>query len=106
MQEENLVESIAQIIERESVGAVVLGDARAFSGAENVVTEEVEHFAHALSERIAIPVYRTREAGSSQEAARFAPKGKKHDDSSAAAIILQRFLDAYSMNRASKSKDE
>ena len=88
-----LIEAIVQIVRRERVGAIVLGDSLALSGARNAMTDTVEQFARELEERIVLPVHLTREAWSSQEAARFAPKGKKHEDSSAAAIILQRYLD-------------
>ncbi len=93
--DERLFDTLARIIQEEKVGAIIIGDARALSGAENALTAEAEVFARELEERTQLPVHRTREAWSSQEAARFAPKGKKHDDSAAAAIILQRFLDAH-----------
>ena len=48
-----------------------------------------------LHQTVTIPIHRSREAWSSQEAARFAPQGQKHNDSAAAAIILQRFLDSH-----------
>jgi putative holliday junction resolvase len=88
---------ILEIIEAEKVAAVVIGDARAASGAENPVTFEADRFAEELGEAIAIPMHRAWEAWSSVEASRFAPKGV-HDDSAAAAIILQRFLDSKSQN--------
>lgn len=92
--DDKVVDTIVHIVEREKVGAIVVGDARALSGAHNDMTAEVESFARTLEEAGHVSVHLAREAWSSQEAARFAPKGKKHDDSSAAAIILQRFLDS------------
>lgn len=75
------------------VEAVVVGDARAASGADNPITSEADAFAESLKMHLRLPVHRVREAWSTVEASRFAPKGKEHDDAAAAAIILQRFLD-------------
>lgn len=89
----HVLENIAHVIEQKSVKCVVMGDTRADSGASNAITHESEDFAKKLSERTTLPVERVREAWSSFEAARFAPDQKKRDDA-AAAIILQRYLDA------------
>lgn len=91
--DKSALDRIAGIIAREHVGEIVIGDARAATGAENPVTFEADRFAEKLGAHVKIPMYRAREAWSSVEAGRFAPKGV-HDDSAAAAIILQRFLDA------------
>lgn len=93
------IDRIGQIAARENVGAFVIGDARALSGAENPITNEVEDFAKFLGAHTGLPVEFSREAWSSMEAARFAPKGKEHDDAAAAAIILQRFLDQHGPDR-------
>lgn len=90
----NLLRELGHVIEEERIEAVVIGDARALSGAENTITAESDAFTKRLKETFNIPAHRMREAYSSAEAMRFAPPGKRHDDSSAAAIILQRFLDA------------
>lgn len=84
---------VARLVADEQAGVVVVGDARTFGGGENEVTAAADAFATALSRVLSVPVRRAREAWSSAEAARYAPAGKKHDDASAAAIILQRFLD-------------
>lgn len=89
------VDRIAQIAAREGVQKIVLGDARAMNGAENPITGEVEAFAKMLSGHSGLPLDLAREAWSSVEAARFAPKGKEHNDAAAAAIILQRYLDSH-----------
>lgn len=89
----NALGIILELIETEKVGAVVVGDTRAATGAENPVTFEADRFCEALEDQLDIPMHRAWEAWSSVEAGRFAPDGK-HDDSAAAAIILQRFLDS------------
>lgn len=87
------IDALRAMVAAESVGAVVVGDARTLSGEANTVTAASDAFSRKLEEALTVPVYRAREAWSSMEAARFAPKGKTHDDAAAAAIILQRFLD-------------
>lgn len=90
---DDTLDTIATLIEKEEVGSVVVGDARALNGEANTVTAAADLFADALRDRTGLMVHRIFEGWSSQEAARFAPKGKKHDDASAAAVILQRYLD-------------
>lgn len=83
---------IARMAEEEHVTGIVLGDTRAISGAANPITKEAEAFAQRLSAHTDIPVKKVWEAWSSIEANRYTKQDAK-DDSSAAAIILQRFLD-------------
>lgn len=87
------VDRITAIVAHENVGGIVIGDARAVSGAENPITADADAFARQLEAHAKVPVQRSWEAWSSIEASRFAPKGREHDDAAAAAIILQRFLD-------------
>ncbi|OGG58569.1 hypothetical protein A2765_02490 [Candidatus Kaiserbacteria bacterium RIFCSPHIGHO2_01_FULL_56_24] len=87
------IDRIEKIVKQERVGAIIIGDARAVNGVENQITSETEAFAKSLEHHIRIPVHTSWEAWSSVEAARFAPKGKEHDDAAAAAVILQRYLD-------------
>lgn len=84
---------IGDIIKKEGVGALVVGESKTFGGENNEVMKDIVIFAEKLESETGIKVHFIREAFSSVEAARFAPKGDKHNDSSAAAIILQRFLD-------------
>lgn len=90
----NILRELAHVIEEERIEEIVIGDTRSLSGAENLITAESDSFAAKLESSVHMPIHRMREAWSSAEAMRFAPPGKRHDDSSAAAIILQRFLDS------------
>lgn len=92
--DEQLISALAMIGEEKKVKEYVVGDTRAEGGAANRITEQLETFVTELKARTGFPVHLQREAWSSLEASRFAPKGKERDDSAAAAIILQRFLDA------------
>jgi len=97
------IDRITKIVKEEEVKVLVMGDTRAANGAENPITEEADAFAQSLSRHVGLPIEWVREAWSSVEAARFAPKGKEHDDAAAAAIVLQRFLD---MRRQPETEEE
>jgi putative Holliday junction resolvase len=92
------IDRIERMVKQERVETIIIGDSRAVNGVENKITAETEAFAKSLEHHIRIPVHTSWEAWSSVEAARFAPKGKEHDDAAAAAIILQRFLDTQHRN--------
>jgi len=96
--DESAIDRIANVVKREDVRGLVFGDTRAGNETENRITAEAERFADALARHTRLPLEKAREAWSSIEAGRFAPKGKEHDDAAAAAIILQRFLDARTQN--------
>jgi len=84
---------ISEILKANDISRIVMGDGRS-GGRENSVTAEIEKFATILGKKFSVPVELQREDFSSTEAARFVKlKSGKRDDS-AAAIILQRFLDA------------
>ena len=85
--------ALKKMIADERAEELVVGDTRSMSGSENTVTAEADAFVARLAHETGKRVHRAREAWSSYEAARYAEAGTEHDDSSAAAIILQRFLD-------------
>ena len=87
------IDRLQQIMKREDVKGLVIGDARAANGEANPITEAAERFIDSLN-ALRTNVHVVSEAWSSIEAARFAPKGAEHNDAAAAAIILQRFLDS------------
>jgi putative holliday junction resolvase len=90
---QELPRRIAAIAKKEKVRAIVIGDTRSLAGEANEITADVEKFAQELASLTMLPIERAREAWSTFEAKRFAPPSKQHDDSAAAAIILQRYLD-------------
>ena len=89
-----IFDTLAKMAARENVGAIIIGDTLTLNGGPNDITAAAEEFSKKIGTQLALPVHRIREAWSTQEAARFAPQGKKHNDASSAAILLQRFLDA------------
>lgn len=86
------VSYVAELIISENIAGIVVGYSVASNGMENSVTEQVSHFVTALKKQSTVPVVLEREDFSSFEAHRYQTKAGSRDDS-AAAIILQRFLD-------------
>lgn len=90
--------NLARIIEEENVEEIVVGDP-----GENLVAEEVKNFVEKIKENFSLPVHLEKEFMTSLHVSQFLCKkpiarkekkerGEKRDDS-AAALILQRFLD-------------
>lgn len=90
--DESAIDRLSTIVNRERIGEIVIGDTRAANAEANAITAAMSEFSKKLSMHTRLPVREVWEAWSSVEAARFAPKGKEHDDAAAAAIILQRYL--------------
>jgi len=88
-----LLATLRELITKEKVTGIVIGDTRSFGGHENPVTKDAEKFIEKLKKDMGLSVATMWEAGSSVEASRFAGEKSPHDDSAAAAIILQRYLD-------------
>ncbi len=93
---------IAALIAEKGAGEVVVGESRNFAGEKNEVMEDIEQFKKDLEELTKLPVHYEREFFTSALAARqFAPEEKSRKanpsqenlDASAAALILQSFLD-------------
>lgn len=92
--DKRLLDALKKLVVERDIGCIVVGDAMSYGGLRNPVTDDVDDFVALLETEFTIPVELSREAGSSIEASRYAPDGDEHNDSVAAAIILQRFLDA------------
>lgn len=88
----NLVSELAEICKKENVRIIVLGHSLDSQRNDNPVMEKVHPFKTELETTLGIPVIFEQESWSSMEATRF--QGENVNiDASAAAIILQRFLD-------------
>ncbi len=84
---------IAKVVEEERIERVVVGDTHSLGGAVNPVTADADAFIAHLKSSLSVPVESAFEGWSSIEASRYSD-GEKRDDS-AAAIILQRYLDMH-----------
>jgi len=89
-----LLAALKEVVEKERIDSIVVGDTRSWGGTANIITKDAEAFIERLQKEIGVPVVSAGEAGSSIEAARLAPENEKHDDA-AAAIILQRYLEMH-----------
>lgn len=87
-----LVGEVKTICVKEQITHIVVGESMDYKGQPNLVMEEIKRFVAELHEAVAVPVLHEREFLSTQQA-RFFQTDKKHVDDSAAAIILQSYLD-------------
>ncbi len=83
---------IKVLAKEENISAIVIGESLANSGESNIILEASKAFAEKLKEQTCLEVFFEREGFSSVEAHRYQTDRGDRDDS-AAAIILQRFLD-------------
>lgn len=90
-----LVASLQDLVQAEKIERIIVGDTLSHGGGENPVTKEAEEFMGKIAEATGLQVSRGFEVFSSIEASRYAPETSQHDDSAAAAIILQRYLDMH-----------
>jgi putative holliday junction resolvase len=89
---EKLTEEIEKIIKKEKIEAVVIGESKNFAGELNEIMAEIEDFKKELEEKTKLKVFLEPEFMTSIQAERIQGKNKMHD-ASAAAIILQSYLD-------------
>lgn len=93
---------IKKIIELEGVEGIVIGESLDYSGESNKIMEEIKKFAVEL-EILGLPIHFQKEFLTTTEARKFpgkrdnlirrSSKERTKVDASAAALILQRFLD-------------
>lgn len=99
-----LMDSIHNICGEENISAIVLGESHDLSGKPNKIMGSIEELKHNLETDLDLPVYLQKEfmttveargrEGKEQNNARKTLKDKSiQADASAAALILQRYLD-------------
>lgn len=89
------LDQIIHILQVEKIGVIVIGQSIASNEAVNTITDQVQKFKTKLMHMTELPIFFEREDFSSVEAHRYQTKAGNRDDS-AAAVILQRFLDKQS----------
>lgn len=91
-----LIDEVLTLIERKRVAAIVMGESKDFSGADNPVAKEAKAFAALLERRAGLPVFLEPEMLTTQEARRdfegLRTSGHGVVDASAAALILTSYL--------------
>lgn len=86
------VVAIAKLCKEEAIGSIVVGESLASNEAHNELAVRVNAFKEKIAALTELPVFFEREGFSTVEAHRYQTDAGNRDDS-AAAIILQRFLD-------------
>jgi putative holliday junction resolvase len=100
----SLLDTIFNMCEKEKISAIVLGESYDLSGKPNKIMGSIEEFKQNLEGELDMPVYYEKEfmtsvfaRGNEGKNVNNAKKVKKEDkgkvDASAAALILQRYLD-------------
>lgn len=88
----DLVRDVGNVCKEENVGLVVIGASRTLSGKDNPIMKEIKTFKDRLLQESYLDIQLEPEFFSTVEATRF-QKETAYVDASAAAIILQRYLD-------------
>lgn len=87
-----LIKEIEAICRKERVGTIIVGESHNFQNKPNPIMRDIMPFADKLKRVTALPVEFMTEVFSSQEAARITGTNRTND-ASAAAIVLQSYLD-------------
>jgi len=97
-----LVNYIADLAKKEDISSVVIGQSTNYQGTDNPIMERIHQFKKVLEERLSIPINFEAEFLTSVEAKRQPqdadlprsrkPKVRRFVDASAAAIILQSYI--------------
>lgn len=90
--DKDLIQNTGKIIQDEDIEEVVIGESLDYKGEENVVMEGAKKFANELKERFNVVIHFEPEFLTSHQARSIQGDGKMID-ASAAALILQSFLD-------------
>lgn len=88
----NILEKIAEIAKKENIGGIVMGESENFAGEPNEIMKDIEKFKKEMEEKIGIKVNLEPEFLTSAQAKQIQGENAMHD-ASAAAIILQSYLD-------------
>lgn len=109
LNDQDVFRNFATVLKRENIKEIVIGESVDFSGKLNVLSGRIEVFILELSEKFKLPIHKQKEFLTSVEA-RKSGKNKQNFnpsqahsklkqiksgrvDASAAALILQRYLD-------------
>jgi putative Holliday junction resolvase len=101
----SLVAHIAKICRDEHINTVVVGDSLNFQNKPNKIMDEIRPFAEQLKEATLLPLVFMNEVLSSQEAMHLQGDNEKND-ASAAAIVLQSYLDKINPPTIAEEDDE
>lgn len=113
-------DKIDEILRKENIAEIVIGESVDFSGKLNALSARIEVFILELQEKFGLPIHKQKEfltsvearkspnekakSNSSQSHSKIKQKKSGHIDSSAAALILQRYLDRRFIRENSEGK--
>lgn len=90
--DKNLLEEIEEIVKKENITDIVIGESKNFAGQPNIIMKEIEEFKKKFEEKTKLNIYLEPEFMTSSQAELIQGKNDMHD-ASAATIILQSYLD-------------
>jgi len=90
--DKKLISAIKSMCEKEHIDAIVLGESLDYKMKPNVIMEKITPFKNELEDATGLPVHFEREFMTSAAAEHLQGKGEMID-ASAAALILQSYLD-------------
>jgi putative Holliday junction resolvase len=90
--DKNLLTEIKKMIDKEKVNQIVIGESKDFKNKPNEIMWKIEKFKKELTEKFGIKVFFEPEFMTSVQAKQIQGENEMHD-ASAAAIILQSYLD-------------
>jgi putative Holliday junction resolvase len=100
--DKTLMPDIKEIVRAMGIHEIVIGESIDENGKPNAIMKDIRAFAVRLEDELDLPVHFEKEFMTSLEARRF--QGKHIVDDSAAALILQRYLDR--VNKVVASDDD
>lgn len=92
--DDTVVSRLIDLCEERGVQVIVLGESKKLSGKDNPVMKQIRSFKETLEERTGLPVVYVPEFFTSAQARR-QPEAKTHVDGSAAALILQSYINSH-----------
>lgn len=90
--DKKVVETILDIIKKENVGMIVMGESNNFAGEPNKIMKDINSFKKILEQEIGLKIIFEPEFWTSVQAKSIHGENSMHD-ASAASIILQSYLD-------------
>lgn len=89
---DKLLEEIINLVKNENIQEIVIGESKNFAGEPNKIMISIEDFVEELKDKAGLKIWLEPEFLTSYQAERWQGKNDLHD-ASAAAIILQSYLD-------------
>ncbi|OGI88094.1 hypothetical protein A2995_01790 [Candidatus Nomurabacteria bacterium RIFCSPLOWO2_01_FULL_33_24] len=96
--DKHLLDLIEKICQEEKIDRIVMGESYNCQGKSNKLMEKIISFKNELKKKLKLPIKLEKEFMTTIEARRY-QENKKEVDSSAAALILQRYLDRLNIKR-------